>query len=412
MGLGVFLLWAFFAPLDEGVPSEGTVSIDTKRKSVQNMQGGKIEKMYVKEGQLVKEGDLLLTLKSQHARAAYEESHQYYLGLRAAEVRLNAELKGSSKMNYHPDLINDSNHELVEQHIKNQNQLLNARLNSLKADLAAINESIKGQEAQIKGYQTVLDSRNYQVGLLKTQLVGVSALVTEGYAPRNQQSDLELRAAQTTGEIGDALSKIESGRLGIAELKQKYNARTEQEKKDINTQMADIRLRVDAYAEKSKSLIEELKETEVRSPATGQVLGLQIQTIGGVIQPGQKIMDIVPQDEPLLIEVKIAPYLIDKIRPGMDADIRFSNFSNSPQLMVDGVVDTISQDLLTDPQANTPPYYLARVSVKESGLKVLGSHQLQPGMPVQVVIKTGERSLMKYIMHPFVKRLAASMKEE
>ena len=416
IGFGGFLVWATFAPLDEGVPSEGTVSIETKRKPVQHLSGGVVEKVYVKEGQLVQENQLLMTLTSQRARAAYEEAHQHYLGLRAAEGRLNAESAGSDHIIFHPDLLTDSNKMLVQQHIQNQTQLLNAKLTGLKADLSGIEESIKGQEAQIQGYKYVLESRRAQLALLNDQLVGLRALVKEGYAPKNQQSDLELKVAQTTGDIGDAASNILRSERAIGELKQKYNARKEQERKESDTQMADVRSQVDAYAEKSKALKNELIETEIRSPATGQVVGLQMQTVGGVIQAGQKIMDIVPQDEPLLIEVKVAPNLIDKLRKGMEADIRFANFANSPQLMVEGNVETISHDLLTDPQnsAGQPPssYYLARISVKPSGMKVLGDRQLQPGMPVQVVIKTGQRSLMKYIMHPLVKRIAASMKEE
>jgi protease secretion system membrane fusion protein len=177
-----------------------------------------------------------------------------------------------------------------------------------------------------------------------------------------------------------------------------------------------VRSKVDAFAEKTKALQNEFNATEIRSPVAGQVVGMQTQTVGAVIQAGQKIMDIVPLNEPLLIEVKITPSIIDKINPGMEADIRFTNFANSPQLMVGGIVDTVSHDLLVEPQVNAaqPPasYYLARVSVTPAGMKVLGNRKLQAGMPASVVIKTGERTLLTYILHPLTKRLAASMKEE
>ena len=422
IAFGGFLLWASFAPLDEGVPSEGIVSIETKRKAVQHISGGVVEKVFVKEGQQVKEGDLLIKLFSQKALAGYEEAHQHYLALRATEGRLNAELAGSSKITFHPDFIHDSNQDLVKQHIQNQTQLLNAKLSGLAADLSGIEESIKGQEAQIHGFKSVLESRRTQLNVLNEQLTGIKELVKEGYAPRSQQSDLEFKVAQSLGDIGDAQFNIVRCERAIGELKQKYSSRKEQERKDIDTQMADVRSQVDAYAEKSKALKNELIETEIKSPATGQVVGLQMQTVGGVIGPGQKVMDIVPFGEPLLIEVKISPSVIDKVRTGMPVDIRFTNFANSPQLLVEGNLETISHDLLTDPQSAAaqgggggqapPSYYLARVSVKPSGMKILGQRQLQPGMPVSVVIKTGQRSLMKYIMHPLVKRLASSMKEE
>ena len=415
-GLGGFLLWATFAPLDEGVPSEGTVSIETKRKSVQHLTGGVIETVNVKEGQLVKKDQLLISLTSQKAKAAYEEVNQHYLGLRATEGRLNAERAGEYNIKFHPDLIKNPNKVLVKQYIENQKQLLNSRLSGLKADLSGMEESIKGLQAQIQGYKGILESKQLQLNLINEQLLGVRELVKDGYLPRSQQSDMDIKAAQLNGEINDTKASMIRTERAIAETKQKINSRIEQQRKEIDSIMAEVRAQVDADSEKSKALRVELANTQIRSPSEGQVVGLQMQTIGGVISPGQKIMDIVPIDEALLIDVKVPPMLIDRIRTGMEADIRFTNFANSPQLLVEGNVDSISHDLLSDPQTNSgqPPasYYLARVSVKSSGIKKLGSRQLQPGMPVQVVIKTGERSLMNYILHPLMKRIAASMKEE
>jgi protease secretion system membrane fusion protein len=136
-----------------------------------------------------------------------------------------------------------------------------------------------------------------------------------------------------------------------------------------------------------------------------------MQTVGGVVQPGQKLMDIVPGDAPLLLEARVPPQFIDRVRAGLPVDIRFSAFAHSPQLVVDGQVSSVSGDLIVENQ-NTPPYYLARVSVTPEGLRKLGARQMQPGMPAEVVFRTGERSLLTYLLHPLTKRFAASMKEE
>ena len=429
-GFGGFMLWASFAPLDEGVPTEGAVSIDTKRKVVQHPSGGVVKQVFVKEGQLVKKDDLLVLLDKQRSLAAYEESHQYYLSLRAQEARLNAERLGSRAMTFSKEFLSDTNKQLINQHIENQKILLNARISQFNAEVAGLDQSIKGQEAQIQGLKGVLDSRREQRKLIEEQLKGIKALVKDGYAPRNQQSDLEVKCAQIIGEIADAEANIIKSQKAINELKERINARKGQEKKDIDTQMAELRSKVDAYADKTKSLANELNHTEIRSPITGQVVGLQTQTIGGVIQGGQKIMDIVPLDDSLIIEAKIPPIYIDKVANGMKADIRFSNFSDTPQLMVEGKLISISRDLLNDPQASgrdaqsgangqsmlgqpsPSSYYLGRIIVTPEGMKKLNGRLLQPGMPAQVVIKTGERSLLTYILHPLTKRLAASMKEE
>jgi protease secretion system membrane fusion protein len=151
---------------------------------------------------------------------------------------------------------------------------------------------------------------------------------------------------------------------------------------------------------------------EIKAPANGQVVGLTVQTVGAILQPGQKLLDVVPDNQTLLLEVHIPPHLIDKVQTGLSADVRFNSFAHSPQLVVEGKVMSVSGDLLSDPQQPQFSYYLARVQVTPSGMKTLGARQMQPGMPVEIVIKTGERSLLTYLMHPLTKRIAASMKEE
>jgi len=141
------------------------------------------------------------------------------------------------------------------------------------------------------------------------------------------------------------------------------------------------------------------------------VVGLSVQTVGAVISPGQKLMDIVPEGERLMLETKVPPHLIDRVHAGLPVDVRFAAFAHSPQLVVDGELVSISGDLLTEPQTNAM-YYLARVALTPEGLRRLGPRTLQPGMPVEVVLKTGERSLLAYLLHPLSKRMAAAMKEQ
>ena len=221
--------------------------------------------------------------------------------------------------------------------------------------------------------------------------------------------------SQKIEDIADAESTIFQAKSAIAELQQRALAMKQDYRKEVDTQMAEVKLEVDADASKLKAIREELDRVELRSPIAGQVIGLQFQTVGSVIQPGQKILDVVPYEEGLILEVKIAPNLIDRIQPKQKADIRFSSFSNSPLLKVEGKVDSVSHDLLvdqnTDPSKNSA-YYLARISITPKGMKTLGSRVLESGMPAQVIINTGERSLLAYLLHPFMKRFTASMKEQ
>jgi membrane fusion protein, protease secretion system len=410
-----FVVWAAYAPLDEGVPTEGQVSVESNHRVVQHFSGGIVSSLLVHEGQQVKAGDVLFKLDEQASKARYEEVRQRYAGLRAQEDRLRAEQLHRAVIEFHPDLLKLQDDPLIQQQMRNQSQLLAARTSALAADIAGKKESIAGYQAMIQGYQGMLASHESQLVLLEEQLQGLRALTAEGYAPRNQQNDLEQRVAALHGERANTQANIIRTQRAILELQQQINQRNQLERKEMDAEMAQVKLQVEADAQKLLALRDELGRTEIRSPASGQVVGLQVHTLGAVIQPGQKLMDIVPSGESLIIDAQIPPHLIDKIHAGQAADVRFSTFSNSPQLLAEGRLKSVSSDLLTKPAATlegSQSYYLARIVLTEKGMQALQGRQLQPGMPVQVVVKTGERTLWDYWMHPLSKRLAASMKEE
>jgi protease secretion system membrane fusion protein len=319
---------------------------------------------------------------------------------------------GLPAIEFHPDLLAAAKTDpLIRQHITAQNQLLQSRRASLAASLGAIDESIQGQRALIEGYRGVLAGRSNQTALYEREVKGIRDLVAEGYAPFNKQMEIERAIADIGASTADVLANQARAQSAILELRQRAIGLRSDYRKDVDSQLAEVRRDVQSEAERFKALSEELARTEIRTPASGQVVGLAIQTVGGVVQAGQKLMDVVPHAERLVIETRVPPNLIDRIHPGAKVDVRFAAFTHSPQLVVDGVLDSVSADILTDPGTTSIPYYLARVSVTPDGMKTLGTRQLQPGMPVEVVIKTGERSLLTYLLHPLIKRVSASMKE-
>lgn len=411
IGFGLFLLWAAFAPLNEGVPSAGYVSLDTKRKSVQHLSGGIIKEILVKEGQQVKAGDLLLRMDDAGARANLEAIRQRYLGLRAMQGRLLAEQTNASTIQWHPDLKEAAKDPLIRQQMATQQQLMNARRAALAADLQALEEARQGQNEMIRSYGNVLKSRQSQQALVREEYDNTKGLVAQGYAPRNRQLELERALADISASMADLQGNIQRAQRAMSEMGQRAILRQQEYRKEVETQLSDVTREVLSDAEKIKAIRDEFARTEVRSPASGQVVGLAFQTAGGVIPPGQKIMDIVPEDDSLLLETQVPPHMIDRISKGQMVDARFASFAHSPQLVVQGEVQSISADLLTDAHTGTA-YFLARVAVTAEGRKKLGKHQLQPGMPVDVIFKGGERSLLTYLLHPLTKRIAASMTEE
>ena len=413
VGFGGFLLWAALAPLDEGVPTPGMVTIDTKRKAIQHLTGGIVKEVLVREGDVVKEGQVLMRLDEALSKANYESVRQRYLGLSAMQSRLKAEQAGAGRVDFQKDVVEAAAADpFMAQQVNNQRQLFDSRKQALQSDLQAFQEAIEGLKAQRDAAQSMLAQRQQQLALLREELGNTRELVKEGYAPRNRQMELERMVADVQANIADLTGNTIRTTRAIAETTQRSLSRHSEYRKEVESQMADVAREVQADSEKYIAQKDDLKRVEIRSPSAGQVVGLSVQSVGAVVQPGQRLMEIVPEQQSLLLETRIAPHLIDKVHAGLAADVRFSTFAHSPQLVVEGKVLSVSGDLLSDPQNPQAAYFLARLEVTPEGLKTLGNRQLQPGMPAEVVIKTGERSLLKYLLSPLTKRMAGSMKEE
>lgn len=414
VGFGLFLIWAAFAPLDEGVATTATVAIETRRKTIQHLTGGVVKNVPVNEGDQVKAGDVLVELEDATTRANYESIRQNYMAQRAAESRLLAEQVERPAIEFHPDLVAAAAKDpLVRQHITTQNRLFQARRAALQAELSGIGELIQGYEAQIAGQNALLEGKKAQAGFQAEQLKNVSELAREGYAPRNQALQLEQAQAELRGSIADLQATILRSRQAIAEARTRVAQRRQEYHKEEGAQLADVRREVQSGQDKLRAVSEELGRVQIKSPVDGQVVGLAVSSSGGVVTPGQKLMDVVPKGETLLVDARIPPHVIDRVSAGDSAQVRFSGFANTPQLVLPGKVLSISGDAVAEQQGGTTiTYYLGRVEVTPEGFKLLGNRTMQPGMPAEVLIETGERSLLTYLMHPLTKRIAASMKEE
>jgi protease secretion system membrane fusion protein len=412
LGFGGFLLWAAFAPLDEGVVAPGVVSLDTHRKPVQHLTGGIIKEVFVHEGDQVKENQVLMKLDAASTRANYEASRQKYMSLRAMEGRLLAEQAHSSKINFNPELVEASKDPIIRSVMSTQEQLLAARQSNLGADLQSLKQQIDGQQESVRAYQSMIESRKSQLALLKEELKNTRELVAEGYAPRNRQWELERNVADVSAAISDLQGNVLRSLAAVGDLRSRLISREQDYRKEVETQMADVKSQVQAEEARFHALREDLDRIDIKSPATGQVIGMVVQAPGAVIQPAQKLMDIVPSNEPLLLEAKVQPNFIDRLHTGLPVDIRFNTFAHAPTLVVDGQVRSISKDLITEQAgATTQSYYLARVEVTPEGMKKLGARQMQPGMPTEMVFRTGERSLLNYLLFPLYRRMAGAMKE-
>ena len=413
VGFGGLMLWSAFAPLDEGVSAPASVSIESKRKTIQHMNGGIVHNVLVKEGQMVKAGDVLVELDDGLSKANFESIRQNYMGQRASESRLLAEQTGAEHINFHPDLVKAAVDPLVLQHMQTQNLLFQSRRAALQAEMQAGEENLGGLKAQFESITSMLENRKHQAAAQEQQIKSIRELAAEGYAPRNQVLQLEQSQSELRSLMADLQGNLNRIQRSLAEVHQRLTQRKQEYLKEVSQQLADVRREVQSGQDKLKAVTEELARTQVKSPVDGQVVGMQVSSVGGVVTPGQRLMDVVPNGEPLVVDAKIPPHIIDKVFAGEAVEVRFSTFANSPQLVLDAKLMSVSKDVINEQTAmGVQSFYLARAAINEEGMKTLGKRVLQPGMPAEVLIKTGERSLLTYLLHPLTKRISASMKEE
>ena len=413
LGLGGFLAWGLFAPLDKGVPLSGTVAKESNRKAIQHQTGGIVKEILVKDGDVVKAGQVLVRMNGVLAKSAYETSEAQYLTARASEARLTAERDGLKKITFPDELEKRKNEPRIAELMSMQNQLFTSRQLSLQNELGSVDENIAGLKDQIKSLEESRDSKKAQMGYLKEQLDGMRDLAKEGYVARNRLLDLERTYAQLSGQISEDIGNIARSRRQVLELSLRKAQRAQDYQKEVRTQLSDVEREAEALGARMEGQKFEVDNIEVRSPVDGTVTGLAVFTQGGVVQPGFKMMEIVPTNDPLVIEGNLAVNLVDRIHPGLKTELIFSAFNVNKTPHIEGQVEEVAADRSLDERTGAP-YYKVRVRVTPAGQKMIAEHHMQvrPGMPVELFVKTGERTPINYLLKPIFDRARSSMAEE
>lgn len=413
VGVIGFLIWASFAPLDKGVPMSGTVAKESNRKTVQHQTGGTIQEILVKDGDVVKEGQVLVRMNSITAKAGYDITEGQFLTARATEARLMAEQAGQKAIRFPEELTKQSSNPRVAEMMMLQTQLLSSRQTSLQNELAGVDENIAGLKVQIQGLQESRDSKKAQVGFLKEQLDGMRDLAKEGYIARNRLLDLERTYAQLQGEISEDIGNIGRAQRQVMEMTLRKSQRMQEYQKEVRTSLAETQKEAEAQGARMSAQEFELSNVDVKAPVSGTVVGLAVFTNGGVVQPGFKMMDIVPTDDLLIVEGQLPVNLVDKIYDGLPTELIFSAFNANRTPHIPGIVETVSADRSVDERSGVP-YYHVRVKVSPEGAKMIAQHKMaiRPGMPVDMFVKTGERTMMSYLLKPLMDRSRSSMSED
>ncbi|MEJ3643979.1 HlyD family type I secretion periplasmic adaptor subunit [Pseudomonas bubulae] len=406
-----FLGWAALAPLDKGVAVSGKVMVSGHRKVVQHPSGGIVERIDVRDGDKVAAGQVLIRLKETPLLGQAQSLRSQFYGSLASEARLNAERDGVASVSFPTELTALASEPEVASNLALQRQLFDSRRQALLLDQQGIDESIAGAEAQLRGVRDSQASKVLQRTALAEQLQGLRELAREGYIPRNRLLDSERVYAQVLGSISEDYGRIGQLQRQVLEMRLKIRQLAEEYQKEVRTQLADTRVRTEDLRNRLASAEFELANSQLRAPVAGIVVGLDVFTEGGVIKPGQALMEIVPQGEPLLVEARVPVELADKVHAGLPVELMFSAFSQSTTPRVVGEVMLVSADRQVDERTDEP-YYTLRAQVTEAGMAQLAGLQIRPGMPVEAFVRTGERSMLNYLFKPLLDRTHMALVEE
>lgn len=410
-GFGSFLAWGSLAPLDQGIPAAGVIASESSRKQVSHVTGGIIEQITVKEGQLVKKGDLLVRLDEAQSLANLKAAQSQWWTALAVESRLQAEIQRRPSLAVPEALREQANLPEIAAILKTQKNVLQARRAASAGEMRLIRESKRGLENQLRSLQNLKTSRERQVALFDEQMASARSLQAQGYLSRNQALDVERQLSEVHSRQSEDLSNINAIQARLAELELRESQYLIDQRREIEAELAEVRRDLTALAERVAAFSDTHERLAIRAPVSGTIVNLAVATVGGVLKSGDRVLDIVPDGDELIVEAKVDPRYIDRIYAGLQADLRFDAYLDAFQRpIVAGDVEVVSADAMSDEKTGVT-YYKVRVTIPPTERELLSSLKLQPGMPCTVMIKTGEHSLLTYLVQPLMRRFVGALAE-
>lgn len=411
---GGLLLWSAIAPISSAVIAPGKISVETNRKTVQHPDGGVVKEILVKEGAEVKAGDILLRLDETIPKANVALLNEQLSERVARLARLLTERDGLAEIPLDSRAFSLAPEGLdYSANLEGQKRLFDARRATLATQIALLEERVVQQESRIAGAETQRRSLEAQERLIGEELEGVKKLNAEGFAPMTRVRELERARETISGNRGQLIASIAESRSEISEARLEIERLKQKTREDATKEAEDLEVEIASLIERRTAALVALDRAEIRAPDSGVVLGLAVHTVGGVISPGSKIMDIVPGSDGLVIAAQIAPRDIDKVRTGQEAVVRFTAFNSRTTPETVGRVRQVSADNFVDEKTGQA-FYLVLIDLPDGETldKALKGQALIPGMPVESFIVTGARPAISYLLKPLTDALSRSMREE
>ncbi|WP_106476057.1 HlyD family type I secretion periplasmic adaptor subunit [Phytohalomonas tamaricis] len=413
VAFGGFGTWAALAQLAIAVIAPGTVAVEAFKKTVQHFEGGIVSHINVSDGDHVEAGQTLLVLDDTQARSQLAISKSAYFIARAQEARLLAEQQGNDTLSF-PKALRDAaaQDERLQQILTVQQGLFLARRSSLRGEIESLQAQASQMQEQIDGLSQTIAINRQRIASLEDEAADYRSLFKEGLGNNQRIRELERQIMQYRSDTAQARADIAQLKSQISENKVNIEVRRQDYQQEIGEQLRAAQAEISDAQERIVALSDQVRRTTIIAPTSGTVVGLDVHTLGAVIQAGTPIMDIIPDSGGFVVEAHVPVKDIDNIYAGQHAEIRFSAFNQRLTNVIEGEIVHVSADSFTD-EATGTSYYKARVKVTEQGQRAMNSEmQLLAGMPAEVMIQTGDKTLMQYITQPIADMMARAMREE
>jgi HlyD family type I secretion membrane fusion protein len=408
---GALGAWSVTATLDGAVVAQGTVQVEASRKKVQHLEGGIVKEIRVREGDTVAEGDVLIRLDDTTLGANLRLVQGQSAELAVRRYRLLAERDGAEEIILPQAVALRADERGLAEIISGQRALFDARRANRLLEMGLLRQQLVQLKAQIDGLQKQESSKIKQIEFYEDELEGLRMLFSKGLTPKSRLLALERDAERGRGELAAIAAGIAGAETKLKEIELAMLRLTQTFHEKVAEELRTVEAELNTFMERLVGVADQTQRTEIRAPRRGRVLNLAVHTAGGVIKPGETIMEIVPEDDTLVVGARVAPQDVDKVVPRAPATVRLSAFNQRTTPELTGEVQRISADLVSD-AASGQTFYQAVIEVPPREAERLRGLALMPGMPAEVFIRTGARTPLAYLLKPLTDSFARALRED
>ena len=403
--------WAAATDISGAVIAPGVLVVDSYVKKVQHAAGGIVGEILARNGDRVKAGDVVLRLDATIPGANLAIVSKGLTELLARKARLEAERDGADAITVPPELASRSSDPEVTHVIAGEQRLFDLRKTSRTGQKAQLRQRIEQLNQEIEGLTVQAGAKAREVELIQTELEGTRELWEKKLVPISKLTALEREATRTEGERGQLISTIAQAKAKIAETELEIIQVDRDLASEVAKELRETEAKIGEFVERKVAAEDQLKRIDIRAPQDGVVHQSVAHTVGGVINPSDAIMLIVPEADNLIVEAKVAPQDVDQLHLGQEASLRFSAFNQRTTPQITGTIKQISADITTEERTGTS-YYTIRVAMSDKDVPLLGDRTLVPGMPVEVFVKTGDRRVLSYLVKPLTDQITRAFREQ